>query len=231
MNDPSLTSTEIAAIRTQLDRVLAAVEKAKRPHWIQIARVLVLSLATVASAWCAFQSARWTRLGGAEHARAAQAGRQATEKRVEATQILSFHALMFIQFLAAHENGNQRLAEFLRARFGPVLKPAVEAWLKSEPMKNPAAPESPFKMAEYLQPELQAARQFDDQLQQHLQAASAAGRNGNSYVLLTVLFASVLFFGSLGASLPSPRLQDWMSFMCVVVFLGTVIALLSLPAA
>lgn len=227
VNADSPTSTDLVEIRAQLDRVLAAVEKQKRPHWIQLARVVVLSMATVASAWCAFESARWARVGGAHHARANQAGRQATEKRVEAMQLRSFQALMFIQFLEAQENGKQSLADFLRARFGP----AVDAWMKTEPSKNPAAPESPFKMAEYAQPELKAAQQFEEQLQKSLQAASEAGRNGTSYVLLTVLFASVLFFGSLGASLPSSRLQRMMSAICVLLFLGTLIALFALPIA
>lgn len=231
MNDTASNSEHLAEIRAQLDRVLAAVEKDKRPHWIQLARVVVLSLATVASAWCAFEAARWTRVGGAGHVRAGQAGRQATEMRVAAIQVRSFHASMFIQFLEAHENGNERLAEFLHSRFGPILKPAVEAWLRTEPLKNPAAPESPFKMPEYIQPELQAAQQFEEQLREQSEIASAAGRNANAYVLLTVLFASVLFLGSLGASLPSRRLQVAMSTLCVLLFLSTVAALLTLPMA
>ena len=45
-----------------LQRILKAVEPAKRKPWFELACAIVLALATTASAWCAYQSKLW---GGA----------------------------------------------------------------------------------------------------------------------------------------------------------------------
>jgi Zn-dependent membrane protease YugP len=214
-----------------LERILAAVEKQKRPHWIQVLRAIVLSLAALASAWSAYQASRWNDVAGSQSGRAANAARLAAVRGVQALQFRAFDATMVIHFLEAKEDGNERLAEFLRSRFRPDVKPAVEAWLKTEPFTNPSAPASPLVMAEYVSKELTEAQRYDEEAQQNAVASAAAGRTSNSFVLLTLLFATVLFLGSLANSLPSTALQNLVSIGALLVFATTLIRLLTLPVA
>lgn len=68
-----------------LQRILSAVEPPKRKRGFEIACAIVLSLATTASAWCAYQSKLW---GGVQMARANAAVRAGREGAVNALAAL-----------------------------------------------------------------------------------------------------------------------------------------------
>jgi hypothetical protein len=109
------------------------------------------------------------------------------------------------------------------------MKPAVDAWLKLDPLNNPSAPPSPFRMAEYAQVEtVEVARQAD-LANKALAAAAEARRFSDNYVLLTVVFASVLFFGGIARAFDSRPLRTAMAALAVLLFLGTVAVLTTLP--
>ena len=146
-----LMPQETAAI---LQRILDAVEKDDRNRWVEIACAVLLSLAMMASAWCAYQSNLWSGVQTFRLAAESKAGRESTKATLAALQMRAFDAAMLINYLQAKTQGNQRLEKILYDRFRPEMKTAVEAWLKTDPFNNPAAPPSPFKMAEYVQKEL-----------------------------------------------------------------------------
>jgi hypothetical protein len=55
---------------------------------------------------------------------------------------------------------NSALETVLLQRFRPEMKPAVDAWLKLDPLNDRSAPPSPFRLAEYAQTETaEVARQ------------------------------------------------------------------------
>jgi hypothetical protein len=119
-----------------LERILKAVEPAKPKRKFEVASALVLSIATTASAWCAYQSKLW---GGAQAARAgagAQATREVAVKTLAAVQLRAFDASMFIAYVQAHFETNQSAETFLAQRFRPDVKPALEAWLKLDGFNN-----------------------------------------------------------------------------------------------
>jgi hypothetical protein len=70
---PNASDAESAGTRDLLERILAAVEKQKRPHWLQVTRAIVLSLAALASAWYSYQASRWNNIAGGESSQAASA--------------------------------------------------------------------------------------------------------------------------------------------------------------
>ena len=118
---------------------------------------------------------------------------------------------------------------FLGQRFRPEMKSAVEAWLKLDPLNNPAAPPSPFRMAEYAQKETaEVARQADLAAKGMAAAREARGFSDN-YVLLTVIFASVLFFGGMARAFDSRSLRTVLAVLAMVLFLATLVALTTLP--
>jgi len=162
-------------------------------------------------------------------AAANKASRDGAEFHVVALEKRAGDALMLISYLQAKSQGDHRLEKLLYDRFRPKMKPAVEAWLKTDPFNNPAAPSSPFKMAEYVQQELTEAKRETQLFAEKQAGAEEARRNGDQYVLLTVLFASVLFFAGIGGTFDSPRLR-LMVFVVAVVFLaGTLISLGTMP--
>jgi hypothetical protein len=212
-----------------LQRILNAVEPAKRKPWFELACAIVLALATTASAWCAYQSKLW---GGAQAARAnaaVRAGREGAVNALAAMQLRAFDASMFIAFMQARLETNIAMEAFLAQRFRPEMKPAVTAWLQLDPLSNPAAPSSPFRMAEYAQKETaEVARQ--EELAAKAMAASRQARGfSDDYVLLTVVFASVLFFGGIARAFDTRPLRTVLAALAVLLFLGTLAALATMP--
>ena len=186
------TSPQSAAL---LERILIAVEKDKRSRWVEIGCAVVLSLATTASAWCAYQSTLW---GGVQTFRlhaATTASRKAGELNIAALEFRSFDASIALSFMDAVARGDEQQQKFLRGRFRPELKKAMDAWLATDPLHNPDAPRGPFIMAEYVQQELLDAKRLEELATEQFSAAQHANETSDTYVLLTVMFASVLFFG------------------------------------
>jgi hypothetical protein len=212
-----------------LRRILTAVEPAKRKPWFEMACAIVLALATTASAWCAYQSKLW---GGAQGARAngaVQASRQAAVDSLAALQARAFDASMFISYMQARVERNATMESFLAQRFRPEMKPAVEAWLKLDPLNNPAAPPSPFRMTEYAQAEMANIARQQELAAKAMSAAGEARRYSDNYVLLTVIFASVLFFGGIARAFDSRPLRTVLAALAMLLFLGTLVVLTTLP--
>ncbi len=222
---------ESATNRDLLERILASVEKQKRPRWLQVTRAIVLSLAAMASAWSAYHATRWNSIAGNEATLAANAKRLWALNQFEALQLHTLDSVAGIRFVEAKHAGDEALAEFLFSRFRPEFQTAVRAWLKTEPLTNPAAPLTPFLMKEYVSKELQEAERSEQEAQQHTAAGAIAGSWGNSYVQLTLLFATVLFLGGLANTLPLRRLELIVSTGALLVFATTILRLLTLPVA
>jgi hypothetical protein len=221
MNDPQDTAL--------LQRILNAVEPAKPKHGFEMACAIVLALATTASAWCAYQSKLW---GGAQMGRAnaaVRASREGAVNSLAAVQWRAFDASMFIAYMEAKLDGNKALEAFLAQRFRPEMRPAAELWLKLDPLNNPAAPPSPFRMAEYAQAETAEVARQAELGAKAMASAREARQFSDDYVLLTVIFASVLFFGGIARAFDSRPLRIVLAALAVLLFLGTVAALTTMP--
>jgi hypothetical protein len=221
-----LTPQETAAL---LQQILDAVQKDERKHWVEIACAVLLSLAMLASAWCAYQANLWSGVQAFRLADANNAGRASSAANLSALQMRAFDASMFISYMQAKHEGNERHEKFLFDRFRPEMKKALDAWLKTDPFNNPAAPPGPFKMAEYAQKELDEAKGYDDLYAQKFAAAEAANEAGDRYVLLTVAFTTVLFFGGISGSFQSRRLRFSFFGIALVLFMVTTFFLETMP--
>jgi hypothetical protein len=84
------------------------------------------------------------------------------------------------------------LADFLYQRFSPPLITATDAWLATQPLKNPDAPATPFQLAEYVVPQKNQAKELDALADQKFRQANEANDRSDKYVLLTVIFAKEL---------------------------------------
>ena len=133
---------------------------------------MLLALAAVATAWAAYQSARW-------HGEQAKAQSASIAARVESTRAANvanrqaqIDVALFTQWVDAYARDETELAAFYRKRFRPEFKPAFDAWVATKPRKNPDAPLSPFAMPQY---KLAANAQAD---RLEAQAAASSQRVG-----------------------------------------------------
>jgi hypothetical protein len=206
-----------------------AERQGERKRWVEIACALVLALATMASAWCAYQATLWGGVQTFRLAAASKAGRDNVKNSIEGMQARSFDATMFIHYLEARAQGRKDLEDLLYRRFRPEMKRAVDAWLKTEPFANPEAPPHPLKMKEYvLEVETEAGKQAEIGIQMETDAKHA-NENSDRYVLLTVLFASVLFFGGITGMIDIPWLRKTLGILALTFFLSIMIFLVTMP--
>ena len=204
---------------------------AERRDKIELVAVVLLAIATVATAWSGYQSTRWNgeqaKAAGRSNAlriESAKAGGLANSQ----TQI---DVASFTQWVNAYSLKQTELADFYFKRFRPEFKPAVAAWIATRPLKNADAPPTPFAMPQYKL----AARAQSEKLE--AQSDMFAGRvlvniqRASNYVLAVVLFASALFFAGMSTKLTAPKLRIAMLTVGCVLFLGTAVWIATSPVS
>jgi hypothetical protein len=212
-----------------LQRLQSTVENNARSRRLEIASAVLLGLAATASAWCGYQSNLWTGAQTFSLVAASEAARKSTQLTLQATLLQTIDLGFFTTFVEASFRGDKKLADFAYARFRPEARKAVDAWLQTDPFNNPNAPVRPFAMAEYAQPEREAAKHADEEQARMLAAAQQASRSSDEYVLLTVRFAAVLFFGGIVSTFESRRLRTGVFILAATLFTLTTIVLATLP--
>ncbi len=214
----------------KIGRVLDLLERSHRRTWMEVACAVILALATTCSAWCAYESKLWSGEQGRLSGEAGKHTRDAVKNSLFEMQTRVLEALMFIKFFEAKQAGDEKLARFYSDRLPPPAKLALLAWWKTNPVENSHAPGTPFAMDEYKQQLLDSiAKKDEDDAKAIGDGAAKAGRNSDTYVLLTVLFASVLFFGGVGNTFESRRLRRTMIYISLGLFLITFTVLVSMP--
>jgi hypothetical protein len=172
--------------------------------WIEIGATVLLALAAVATAWSSYQAARWN----GEQAKASSAVNKARIEAARASDLANAQTEVdvatFSQWVDAFARKESFLADFYFKRFRKEFKPAVNAWLATRPLRNPAAPLTPFVMPQY---RLDATGEAE-RLDQRAEALAAQVRRNiqrsTNYVLGVVLFAVALFFAGISTKLDSP---------------------------
>jgi hypothetical protein len=166
-----------------------------KPALFEAVALLLLSVATVGTAWCSFQAAVWGGTAGGLSNQSEAATRRAVVDQLQANQMALLDVTLFSEHINALASSNESLARFYSGRFRGEAKTAFEAWMATHPFENTNAPAHPFVTNLYHPRLLEDARQAEAESQQFSQKAGEAGRTSRRYVLVTVLLASALFCG------------------------------------
>lgn len=206
--------------------VEAQSSKIDRP---ELVAVILLSLTAILTAWTGFQASKW---GGATSIAFNEASAQridASRQEATANRAETIQVGLFTQWLQAASNGDQHSMDFLSERFPEPLKSAFAAWQGTNPSTDSQAPSSPFAMAEYQIPGFAAAANADAEADAKFTEAVANNHRSDNYVLLTVAFASVLFFAAMSGRMKSPRSQWTLLGIAVALCITTSMFLILFP--
>lgn len=228
MGEPA--STEDKELRDLVRKLIKTNTPHPGQYLLEVAATILLSLATVASAWSVYQATRWSGLQAITFGEAGALRTEATRMTSIAARKITVDAGLFVNYAVAINERNEKLAAFLRERFPPRLAAAVDAWLKTRPLADPAAPRSPFEMKEYSLPELDEVNRLNDKADRKVAEAKQANQTGDNYILLTVMFSSVLFFGGICVKFRSFKLELAMLIIGAIIFVNAFVLLLSYPA-
>jgi hypothetical protein len=201
-----------------------------RDRRIEVIAVFLLGLATVASAWSAYQATLWSGQQANGYSRAGALRSESLRASTRAGQLAQIDVGLFVQWVTATERRDEALATFLRDRFREEFVPAFDAWLAQGPAAGKSLPDgSPFTLPEYrLQASVEAER-LEHQATDEFGRATHANKVGDTFVLAAVLFASVLFFSGLESRWDSRRIRVGMLGLAGVLFVIGLVVLALQP--
>ena len=224
---PEGTNVEMAQ---QLSEPEDAGRQRGRWHeFVEVAEVLVLAIVAVMTAWAGLQAAKWD---GQQSLLYGQANRDrfaADAANTLAGQQLSADASVFTAWLQARAAGDKDLQATYVRRFTPEYRDAFQAWLKTNPFVNAAAPPGPGYMSTYRNPSQDAAKRLNAVAADTFDKGTEARENAEKYVRDTVLFASVLFLIAIGQRFKVVRARIGIGVVALGLLMFTIVSVLTLP--
>jgi hypothetical protein len=201
----------------------------KQYEWLETAAAILMAVSSLGTAWCSYEVSRWGARAGENGGRSAGLERKANLLRIEGFQVQGVQVQMFMEYVGAHLTGNAALERFYVDRFPPEIKRAFDAWIVQKPFENPSAPPHPFVPSLY---EMRHTKEIEQSLKDSAtfgEEARSTGIVSNSYLLATVLLATVLFFVGITSRLRSPQVRLGTFCFGAVLFLIAAARVMMLP--
>lgn len=204
-------------------------ETAKARVGLESLGLLLLSLATVGTAWCSYQATTWGAAAQRVMNQSMAASRLAATDQLRSSQMALLDVMLFSQFVNAYTGSNAPLARFYSERFRGEARTAFEAWMATRPFEDPAAPPHPF-VTNFYNPQLvKDAARTEEEAEALKQQAGEAGRISRAYVLITVLLASALFCGGTASKFDILPIRRSVLVLGLGAFAFAIVKLISLP--
>jgi hypothetical protein len=198
---------------------------------LEFSAVLLLSFATLCTAWSGYQAALFSGEQSKNYAQSNGLRIHAQNGYTRAGQIRIEDLLIFNRWLDARETGNAGLEQIYRRRFRAHFVPAFNAWIAEHPFTNRRAPPSPLYEPNYRIPENARAAALDAEADKHYAEGTKAKDNDDKYILSTVFFAAVLFFSGISLRLDWRRLRVAVMCFAATMLFGGLIFVLTLGTA
>jgi hypothetical protein len=198
-------------------------------RWLELISTVLLALATVATAWAAYQSRVWTGEQSHGYSRATATRIAVNRASALANRQVQIDVATFVQWADAHQLKRARLADFYRSRFRDEFRPAFTAWLATKPFENRGAPPTPFAMRQYRLAASNEAERLEATAAAASEHAKEANERADAYMLAVVLFASSLFFAGISTKLQTSGARTAILGIGCLLFLGTLIWIVTFP--
>ena len=185
---------------------------------IEIATTVLMGLIAIATAWSGFQATKWGGHMSNSYAAAGVARSNSVLASVTANQLTLLDIQLFVEWINAIAEDDVERYDFYFERMRDEAKPAMEAWLATEPRNNPDAPTSPFAMPEYVLEKRLESEKLEEEAVALTQQALQANQNGDNYVMTTVILASGLFFSGIATRFRWIRIERIILIVAIVAF-------------
>lgn len=196
----------------------------------EIVAAILLAIATVATAWCAYQSSRWNGEQATSFAEAATIRSESNREFNLAIQLQIIDTELFSLWEQAHRAGDDALVEYYEeSLMRPELLQHLDGWVPSvsDPGEGDAA--HPLVSEAYLEELVDDSQRLQRESTERSHAAKQANQTSDDYVLATVIFASVLFFAGIASKFSSWRIQGGLIVLGFVMFVSGAVWIASLP--
>ena len=166
----------------------------RRRRATEFASTILLALTTVVTSWSGYQASLWSGIQATNYNQANALRVESTRESTIAGQLGGLDVALFMAWVNASTLGNEQLEQFYRQRFRPQFRQIFDAWLATSPLTNPQAPVTPFALPGYRSEHGQHALELENRAGALFEAGHRANHYADTYVLGTVVLATVLFF-------------------------------------
>ena len=199
-------------------------EKPPAGHVRETIVLIVLSVTAVLTAWCGFESAKWSGEMSVAFSEASSSRIQAARQSGIANAALQADLTIWGVYVQARAQRDIALATYVEKRFTDHFRVAYQAWIaQGEPTAGP------FKMKEYVPPGTTEAAAADQRADSRFAEALIYNERGDNYALLTVLFALVLFFAAASTRLVRPIAQSILLGVAIIFLIAATVVLATFP--
>jgi hypothetical protein len=197
----------------------------------EVVATILLAVAALATAWSGYQAALWGGIQSSDYSQATVARIEAAQARAEANERRIADLTVFESYIDAFIDGDDRLADFYRVRFGDEFDVAFDAWIALDPLENPDAPASPLAMDEYRLAQDADAAVLEDQATALFASGEDANGFSDRYTMSTLLFAVVLFFAAISERFEYLRMRMVLLGLATVGLIAGLVVALGQPVA
>ena len=193
-------------------------------NWIEIAAAALLALATIMSAFSAYEASRWSGIESEHYHSANSTLIESVQLADRANQEIDLDIQMLSNYLNATAQGNTALAQVYETdTFSSELTAALAAWKAAKAANKPDLPKTPIGMPEYKNKHMEESQALKSKASSEAGQAKSAIHHSDNYILLTVLFASVLFFAGISTKFEGKGLKVAILTMGLVMFILAVV--------
>jgi hypothetical protein len=196
---------------------------------LEVAAVILLGGGTLLAAWSGYQSAIWNGIQASDYVTGSGLRVESAKASTLAGQEKLYDSQVLGEWLDANAHGDTKLAAVYERRFRPEFRVAFQAWMATDPFNNPNSPPGPLFMKEYVQATAQRSDDLEVQAAATIQAGQDANDVSDSYVLDTVVFATVLFLAAISDRFDWIKARIAVLGMAGAVLLFGAVSLLRLP--
>ena len=203
-------------------------ETRRRDRRVELIAAIMLSIATVVTAWSAYQATRWSGDQAEDYTSASATRTESVRASTEANRQILIDVATFLNWLDAEQSGDHALADDIHARMRKEFLPAFDAWLATAPAGS--IPDgTPFELPEYRLAAEERAKRLEAKAAALFEDGNQSNEVGDDFVLAAVLFASVLFFSGLAGTFDSLRAQLFLLILGGVMLLVGTVIVVTLP--
>jgi hypothetical protein len=197
----------------------------RRDRRVELIAAIMLSAATVVTAWSAYQATRWSGDQAESYTEASATRTESVRSSTEANRQVLIDVATFLNWLDAEQSGDHALANDIHVRMRREFLPAFDAWLATAPAAS--IPDgTPFELPEYRLAAEERAKRLEAKAAALFEDGNESNDVGDDFVLAAVLFASVLFFSGLAGTFDSLRAQVFLLILgAVMLGVGTIIVI------
>jgi hypothetical protein len=228
MPETGKANIELAHRLTEREEHESALHSS-RVQIIEIIEAIILALVAITTAWSGYQAARWDSVQSELYGRSSRLRVEGQALATRANQERMFDAITVAEWIKAEAHGETELASFFERRLFPEIRPAFEAWKKTNPLHNANAPLGAISMPEYKNTIAEQAALKDDQATELFTKGTSARERADQHVRVTVGLATILLLIALGQRFRSRRIRAALATIALLMPSYPIWQILTLP--